>query len=269
MQRTGPEARQRCGVLAGRVAGVAGASASLPSAIIGPITIGAPTAGNKVTGQVTFGGTATGPLYVGFYDQSSKAGVFVTQVGTKTNPSKSPASYTVYVPTGSNYFFFGIVDQNNNGVVDTGDIQNTGSDNSSSVSIAGAQSLNLTLPTANGNAAVTTNHSRQVNNGNTNDNYSLQFKVSQVIKRPVAVTLVSGPHVLVPMDAGLCGDCGRDPFNFWLSLGGLLSAPHRAEEWTAEGGERRLVHYYEAEGRTIWGVTGGIVHDLLELLGTG
>ena len=56
---------------------------------------------------------------------------------------------------------------------------------------------------------------------------------------------------------------------FWLSLGGLLSAPHRAEEWTAEGGERRLVHYYEAEGRTIWGVTGGIVHDLLELLGTG
>ena len=56
---------------------------------------------------------------------------------------------------------------------------------------------------------------------------------------------------------------------FWLSLGGLLSAPHRAEELTSEAGEQRLVHYYEAEGRTIWGVTGGIVHDLLELLGTG
>jgi len=55
---------------------------------------------------------------------------------------------------------------------------------------------------------------------------------------------------------------------FWLRLGDLLIAPHRAEEWTAEGDERRLVHYYEAGGRTIWGVTGRIVHDLLERLGT-
>ena len=56
---------------------------------------------------------------------------------------------------------------------------------------------------------------------------------------------------------------------FWLPLGGLLAAPHRAETWRAEGGEQRVVHYYEAEGRTIWGVTGRIVHDLLERLGAG
>jgi hypothetical protein len=36
----------------------------------------------------------------------------------------------------------------------------------------------------------------------------------------------------------------------------------------AEDGEHRQVHYYEAEGRTVWGVTGWIVHDLLERLGT-
>ena len=51
---------------------------------------------------------------------------------------------------------------------------------------------------------------------------------------------------------------------FWVPLGALLTAPHRTEERTSEGGQHHLVHHYEAEGRTIWGVTGGIVHDLLE-----
>ncbi len=56
---------------------------------------------------------------------------------------------------------------------------------------------------------------------------------------------------------------------FWVPLGALLTAPHRTEERTSEGGQHHLVHHYEAEGRTIWGVTGGIVHDLLERLGPG
>jgi 8-oxo-dGTP pyrophosphatase MutT (NUDIX family) len=56
---------------------------------------------------------------------------------------------------------------------------------------------------------------------------------------------------------------------FWLPLARLLAADHRAEGRDADGGEGRLVHYYEADGRTIWGVTGGIVHDLLERLGPG
>ncbi len=56
---------------------------------------------------------------------------------------------------------------------------------------------------------------------------------------------------------------------FWLPLTALLAAPHRTEQRTGDGGERRPVHYYETEGRTIWGVTGGIVHDLLERLGRG
>ena len=56
---------------------------------------------------------------------------------------------------------------------------------------------------------------------------------------------------------------------FWLPLHNLLAAGHRSEAWTAEPGETRLVHHYEVEGRTIWGVTGGIVHDLLERFGRG
>jgi 8-oxo-dGTP pyrophosphatase MutT (NUDIX family) len=55
---------------------------------------------------------------------------------------------------------------------------------------------------------------------------------------------------------------------FWLPLDTLRRAPHRVEERGAEGGHPGRVHYFEAEGRTIWGVTGGIVSDLLERLGS-
>jgi 8-oxo-dGTP pyrophosphatase MutT (NUDIX family) len=53
---------------------------------------------------------------------------------------------------------------------------------------------------------------------------------------------------------------------FWLPLAGLLHARHRAEARGEDGAGRRPVHHYELAGRTIWGVTGGIIHDLLERL---
>jgi 8-oxo-dGTP pyrophosphatase MutT (NUDIX family) len=54
---------------------------------------------------------------------------------------------------------------------------------------------------------------------------------------------------------------------FWLPLEGLMTAAHRVEHWGREGSGPRPVHFYELEGRTVWGVTGAIVHDLLERLG--
>ena len=36
----------------------------------------------------------------------------------------------------------------------------------------------------------------------------------------MAATLVSGPNVLVPMDLGLCSDCGSPQFNFWVGAYG-------------------------------------------------
>ena len=45
-----------------------------------------------------------------------------------------------------------------------------------------------------------------------------------------------------------------------------MAASHRVEEWGREGSALRPVHFYELEGRTVWGVTGAIVHDLLERL---
>jgi 8-oxo-dGTP pyrophosphatase MutT (NUDIX family) len=61
-----------------------------------------------------------------------------------------------------------------------------------------------------------------------------------------------------------------DPFEvaewFRVPLIALLAAPHRIERVIAEGCERE-VHYYEAGGRIIWGVTGAIVNELLTRLG--
>ena len=52
---------------------------------------------------------------------------------------------------------------------------------------------------------------------------------------------------------------------FWVSLRDLLNAPHEIRTFERNGVSRG-VHFFEAEGRVIWGVTGAIVHQLLERL---
>jgi 8-oxo-dGTP pyrophosphatase MutT (NUDIX family) len=53
---------------------------------------------------------------------------------------------------------------------------------------------------------------------------------------------------------------------FRIDLAELMSAPHVVRELERDG-VRRSVHFYQASQRIIWGVTGAIVHELLELLG--
>jgi 8-oxo-dGTP pyrophosphatase MutT (NUDIX family) len=53
---------------------------------------------------------------------------------------------------------------------------------------------------------------------------------------------------------------------FRIDLADLLVAPHTVRE-IERNGMRGRVHYYEASGRVIWGVTGAILHELLERLG--
>jgi 8-oxo-dGTP pyrophosphatase MutT (NUDIX family) len=53
---------------------------------------------------------------------------------------------------------------------------------------------------------------------------------------------------------------------FRVDIAALLVAPHTVRVFEHEGVPRRI-HYYEASGRVIWGVTGVIVHELLTLLG--
>ena len=53
---------------------------------------------------------------------------------------------------------------------------------------------------------------------------------------------------------------------FRIEIAELLVAPHEVRELERDG-LRRRVHFYEARGRVIWGVTGAILHELLTLLG--
>ena len=88
------------------------------------VTIGASTSGNQVQGTVTIpaGVTPTGPLYVGYYNQSTN-----TVYGTRIASPGSSNPFTVYVPTdtSNDYIFFEILDQNNDGLIDAGDVTNT------------------------------------------------------------------------------------------------------------------------------------------------
>ncbi len=55
---------------------------------------------------------------------------------------------------------------------------------------------------------------------------------------------------------------------FWTPISTLLDSPHATREFRIEGLER-LVHAYTVGEHVIWGVTGNIVADLLDLLGGG
>ncbi len=189
-----------------------GTSAGTPvgpfSSIFGPVTIGAPTGGNTVTGSVTFSQAPTGPMYIGFLSQTN--GNFYAQY--VAGPTSAQA-YSIQVPSDS-YNFFAILDQNNDGLIDTGDIQDAtdnGNGNNAAIVISGPTSnLGLTLPSASASAAVTIQFFNSTSPGGSNQGYSLNLQVRGTVKQPVAVTLISGPNVINPVDIAACASgCGN------------------------------------------------------------
>jgi hypothetical protein len=215
-----------------KVQAVAGSSTSDWSAATTAVTIAnTPASGNNaVSGTVTFptpAGGITGPLYVGFYDQSTGK-IYAT---VEANPV-SPQSYSLYVPTGTNYFLFGIVDNNNSGVMSgAGQVSNTNEQSSTSVAINGTANEDLTLPTnaagtapKNSVARVTTQHNQQINSGGTNDNYNIEFRVDGLYKLPVNVELATKPAasaIVAPSDwATGAFNNNVDEFQFSPNLNG-------------------------------------------------
>jgi len=204
-----------------RVRGVAGSSKSPWYETSSALTVNAPSTGATISGAVTFSGTATGPLYTGFYDGSNGT-VYATMVGSKHSPPTSPAPYTVKVPSGSGYIHFGILDQENLGVVVPGDVSNTNGNNSAPIAITGNEaSVDLALPTSDSTAVVATQHNQQIDQFGTGSNYNLQFEVNPGIKLPVAVTLTSAsnPNVVLKQDIGQCNNCGGSgSFSFGIDI---------------------------------------------------
>ncbi len=194
------------------------------------ITAGASTTGNEVQGTVTIpsGVTPTGPLYVGYYNQSTN-----TVYGTRIASPGGSNAFTVYVPTDANndYVFFEILDQNNDGLIDAGDVTNTGEKNQTTLAITGPLTgQNLTLATANSTATVGTQYF-QYSSGTSTTGYNLNFDVREGNKLPVAVTLMSGPNVINPVDiSNYCNGCGNVQFQYYVPLNG--NTPNVGDAYT-------------------------------------
>lgn len=204
-----------------RLYGKAGATTSAPSAVYGPVTPAPATGQNAVSGTVSFTGTASGPLYVGLFDQSTQ-----TPYAVRIASPVSPQAFTIPgVPSGSTYFHFAILDQNANGFIDLGDFTNidrgdltmAGSRAGSFLAVAGNLSgQNLALSSAPAIAYLGTSHQSYASSAGTFETYGLQVNLRSNAKLPVNAALLVGPTVL---DLGKPGR-GRD-FWYWFNFGTL------------------------------------------------
>jgi hypothetical protein len=191
------------------------------SAVYGPVTIGAPSIGNAVSGSVTFSGSPTAPLYVGLYNPYTS----VAYLQYIASPA-SPQTYTVTVPNSAAPIYqpVAFIDKNKDGVIDVPDYQNINSYGAIMAVAGPVTNVNQTFPSGNSVATVTTQH---YYNAGSASNYGLTFSVDWVIKLPVAVQLLDstnadGANVVgAPTSIALCGqyssNCGQG-FQFSVSL---------------------------------------------------
>jgi hypothetical protein len=183
------------------------------------VSLAPPTGGTTQTGTVTLGTTSTGPLYVGFYNTST--GVFYGE--WIASPAATQA-FSVNVPAGSSYYFVGVMDQNNNGILDAGDVSNTNNLKTlTTVPLAGAS---LVLPTSPVYTLATTNYYSSTSSSGSSANYSVNAGLSALIKQPVAVVLTTssnadGANAVVPQDLGICNNCGGSGFETFFNTNNI------------------------------------------------
>ena len=175
-------------------------------------TVGQPSSGDSVSGTITIPSSVTvtsgAKLYAGVFNQNTNT-VYAEVISSPVSGSSGNA-YTVHVPSGSGYTVFGILDQNNDGLLDAGDVTNVLNGGKTTISVSGTLTgQNVTLPSGNSAPSVSVQYYQSTSQGQTNSNYSLNFNVQEGNKLPVAVTLTSGPNVLHPIDlSNYCQGCG-------------------------------------------------------------
>ncbi len=169
-----------------------------------------------VSGTMTITGatlTSTTPLYLALVDESEEPPTIAA--AGYASPSTSQSFSITGVEDNHTYNLFGFVDMNNNGYEDFGDIA-VGEQNITRVVVEGANVTGVTATMAAGNSlnSVTTGHWFGETPYGYFDNYSLNFTVDGMLKRPIAVVVNSGPGLSSPVDVG-CDDWG---FSTWVSL---------------------------------------------------
>jgi hypothetical protein len=214
-----------------RASGSSAGTATGPySAVYGPVTIGPPTSGSTVSGAISFTGTATGPLYVGFYNQDNDTvPVYVQAIASPV----SAQAFSLAVPNSASavYIPFGVIDQNNNGIIDAGDITNV-LYQGGPIAVTGAiANQNLTLPSGNAIARVTT----QAIQSGSSTRYGLFFELTYERKLPVAVTMLNSYNAdgasidNGPLDIASCAvaqtNCGDGNQGFQIYFNFNSTAP--------------------------------------------
>ncbi len=178
------------------VTAVLGGVESRPTSPAVSATVGASSGSNTISGAVTFPVSASGPMYVGISSQNS------TFFQVIDKPA-SPQSYSISgVPRGT-YVIFAIIDMDNDGVIDTGDLSKTTSNPSGSntiLSVGGDMTgVNETLLASNVLARVTTLHAGSSSSAQ-QDVYGMQFEVGGNLKLPIRVELSPGRNIAGPTD---------------------------------------------------------------------
>jgi len=185
------------------------------------VTVGAACSGTctTVSGTVTIPPGITiapgAPLYVGLYQQAPGSSGPSAFYGTEiTSPASGANNYSISVPSGSNYYLVGILDQNNDGQIDAGDVTNATNNNSSSITVSGSSmsGVDVTLPGSNSIVTVQTEYC-----GSSCGNYILTLEVDEGNKLPVSVQLNSGPNLLNPISMSQAACCGGGVSEFWYS----------------------------------------------------
>lgn len=206
-----------------------------------------PKSGTRtVSGTMTItGATPTGPLYLALVDEATDMPK-IAAIGI-ASPSSSQ-SFTITGVEDGNYSLFGFVDMNNNGYEDFGDIA-IGEYNITRVAVSGnVTGVTATMPASNSLNSVTTSHWNGVSSNGYFDNYSLNFTVDGMLKRPVTVVVNSGPGLSSPVDVG-CDDWG---FSTWVYLGSTRPTV---------GSEYNVTITYEAAGGVLSSETTTITVD--------
>ena len=187
-------------VLYYRMTSLINTTESSPSTVFGPVTIGAPTGGVSVSGQVTFSGSAAGHrLWVGIVDQSKSNGNKSNIYGTFITSPTSPASFTVTGVQPGTYFLFAFVDMDDNGYFGLGDkLPNFRAMPTFTVAGTNITGKSITLPNTNSVSAVNTIHDLH----GTNHSYNVDFRIRDIMKRADKATVMSGPNIPLPLDLG-------------------------------------------------------------------